>query len=177
MQTLRFTKAGRISSTHGLDGALTVVHTLSGKNTKDIFKKIPHIFVELRPGSYVPYFIKKYKTLSPEEVWLQLEEVDDVESARKLAGKQIWLDEALFQQINPQSISLSLVGYEITDSKLGKLGQLEDLYETPGQVLAAVMYKGKEVLIPLVDHTLKSIDHNRKAIYVELPEGLLEVFD
>jgi len=175
MQTLRFIKAGKVSGSHGLDGGLTVVHTLNPDSSKDIFKKIPHIFIEIRPGSYVPYFIKKHKTLNPEEVWLQLEDVSDVEAARKLAGKNICLDETLFQQINPQNISLSLIGYEITDTKAGKLGKLEDLYETPGQVLASVIYNGKEVLIPLVDHTLKRIDHQRKAIHVQLPEGLLEI--
>ena len=175
MQTLRFIKAGKISGSHGLDGGLTVVHTLNADGSKDIFKKIPHIFIEIRPGSYVPYFIKKHKSLNPEEVWLQLEDVPDVESARKLAGKNIWLDEALFQQINPQNVSLSLIGYNITDVNVGKLGKLEDLYETPGQVLAAVRYQNKEILIPLGDHTLKGIDHQRKEIQVQIPEGLLEI--
>jgi 16S rRNA processing protein RimM len=34
----------------------------------------------------------------------------------------------------------------------------------------------KEVLIPLNESTLKKIDHAKKQVVVELPEGLLEIY-
>ncbi len=177
MKTLQFFKAGKILSTHGLDGGIIIAHTLNAGAPKDVFAKIPHIFIELKADSFVPYFIEHYKKLSQEEVWLQLEDVPDVETARTLSGKNIWLDEALFQKINPQTISESLVGYTIIDEKAGRIGPVEDLFETPGQVLASVIYQDKEVLIPLIDSTLKRIDHYRKEIAVRLPDGLLDVYE
>jgi len=36
--------------------------------------------------------------------------------------------------------------------------------------------EGKEVLIPLHEKTISSINHKKKQVVVELPDGLLEVY-
>lgn len=164
---------GKIAAAHGLDGRLVLKHNLESKNA---FNKVAHIFIEIRRESYIPYFIEEKKAVSHDELLLRLDEIDSVELARTLSGKNVYLEEAVFNQLKPKSVSASMIGFTIVDKTDGALGQVEDIFETPGQVLATVTYKGKEVMIPLVDATIIGVDGVKKIINVDLPEGLLEVY-
>ncbi len=55
---MEYVNIGRVSSTHGLDGTLLIRHNLGNKQ---VFQKIPHIFIEVRRESYIPYFIEEKK--------------------------------------------------------------------------------------------------------------------
>ncbi|HEU4607324.1 MAG TPA: 16S rRNA processing protein RimM, partial [Chitinophagaceae bacterium] len=79
---------GKISGTHGLEGRVVLKHNLEDKG---IWNKLPHLFVELHRESYIPYFIEERKVLNHNEVLLKLDEVDSVEQARLLNGKNIYL--------------------------------------------------------------------------------------
>ena len=42
--------------------------------------------------------------------------------------------------------------------------------------MLAMRYQGQEVLIPVVDELVSHADQAKKEIYVNLPEGLLDVY-
>ena len=44
------------------------------------------------------------------------------------------------------------------------------------EILNNPSLKGKEVLIPINESFLKKIDHKKKEVILELPEGLLDVY-
>lgn len=164
---------GKIAGTHGLDGRVVLRHQLEGKN---IWGKIGHIFIELQRESYIPYFIEGQKVLNHDEVLLTLDEIDSMELAKSLSGKNVYLEEEVFSKLKPKAVSADMIGFKVTDQTHGELGVVEDLFETPGQVLATVQHKGKELIIPLIDATIIGIDGARKTITVNLPEGLLDVY-
>ncbi|WP_118975588.1 ribosome maturation factor RimM [Taibaiella koreensis] len=170
---MSYSSIGKITGTHGLDGRVVLHHQL---DDKQIWNKLPHIFIELRRESYIPYFIEERKVTGPDEVLLKLDEVDSVELARSLSGKQVYLEDSVFNKLKPKAVSANMIGFRIADRKVGELGIIDDLFETPGQVLATVQYKGREVMIPLVDATIVGIDVARKLVQVDLPDGLLEVY-
>lgn len=145
-------------------------------DAKHIWNKIPHLFIELQRESYIPYFIEEQKAVSNEEVLLLLDETNTVEQARALSGKSVYLEEEVYSRLKPKAISAGMIGFRIVDKALGLLGTVDDLYETPGQVLATIRYQGKEVIIPLVDATITGIDAATRTIHVQLPEGLLDVY-
>ena len=51
-----------------------------------------------------------------------------------------------------------------------------ELIEKPHQLLCRLDRKGKEVLIPLNEETLQKVNHKKKEVLVELPDGLLEIY-
>ena len=110
------------------------------------------------------------------QLLLQLEDVSSMETAKALAGKACYIETEVMEGLQLATAHASLNGYTIIDSSLGKIGIIEELFETPGQVLAAVMYNGKEVLIPIIDATLQRIDHRTKEVMLHIPEGLLSVY-
>lgn len=170
---MEYVNIGRVSSTHGLDGTLLIKHNLGSRQA---FQKIPHIFIEVRRESYIPYFIEEKKGLTEDEVLLRLDDVAAVETAKTLTGKNVYIEEERYAQLKPKGATFNMTGYTVTDKKAGLLGTVESIFETPGQVLATVLYKGKEVIVPLIDATIVGIDAARRAITVDLPDGLLDVY-
>jgi 16S rRNA processing protein RimM len=67
------------------------------------------------------------------------------------------------------------LGYTIIQEKKS-LGDILEVIEQPHQMLCRIEINEKEVLIPLNEDTLKKIDHKKKQVIVQLPEGLLEIY-
>jgi 16S rRNA processing protein RimM len=70
---------------------------------------------------------------------------------------------------------ISMLGYTLFNGT-EELGEIEEVIEQPMQVLAKLTIQNKEVLIPLHSETLKKVDKKHKRVYVELPEGLLDIY-
>ena len=59
---------------------------------------------------------------------------------------------------------------------MGKLAPIETVYSFTEASLLVMPYKGKEVLIPINDDTIEKVDRANKTVYVNLPDGLLDVY-
>jgi 16S rRNA processing protein RimM len=164
---------GKLTATYGLDGMVVLHHTLTRKSA---LHKLSHLFIELKKESYIPFFIEEHKAVAHDEVLLLFDEIDSVEKAKQLIGKNVFIEEETFTVLQPNAVAFDMIGFTIKDKHLGVLGLVEHLYETPGQVLAAVTYNGKEALLPLVDATIVHIDVAQKTILVNLPKGLLDIY-
>ena len=55
------------------------------------------------------------------------------------------------------------------------IGTIEDIEAMPAQDLAKVSHRGKEVLIPLADELVLTVDHKARTIKVVIPDGLLSL--
>jgi 16S rRNA processing protein RimM len=165
-------KIGKLIAVHGLKGELVLRHVL-GKKTS--LKGLQAIFIEENKNSFLPWFIQSTRIKNEEEVYLKLESIDTRESAVKLSQKNVWLPEADFKKMVAKSAPINFLGYEVMNEKKS-LGKVLEVIEQPHQVLCRLDINHKEVLIPLNEGTLQKIDHKKKEIYVQLPEGLLEVY-
>jgi 16S rRNA processing protein RimM len=165
-------KIGKLVTVHGLQGELLLKHEL-GKKTS--LKGLTAIFIEEKKGAFLPWFIERTKIKSEEEIYIKLENVDAREAAMKLAGKQVWLTEADFKKFAAKTAPATLLGYTIINNS-ESLGEILELIEQPHQILCRLEIKGKEVLIPLHEGTLQKVNHMKKEVLVELPDGLLEIY-
>jgi 16S rRNA processing protein RimM len=163
---------GKLVSVHGLDGELLLKHEL-GKKTS--LKGLQAIFIEEKKNSFIPWFIESSKIKSENEVYLKLEGVNNREAAQKLTQKQVWVTETDQKKFTAKSAPASLLGYSIINDQK-PLGQILEVIEQPHQLLCRLTINKKEVLIPLHEQTIASINHKKREIYVSLPEGLLDVY-
>lgn len=169
---IQYFKIGKLVAVHGLQGELLLKHQL-GKKTS--LKGLQAIFVEEKKNSFLPWFIEATKIKSESEIFLKLEGINTREAAIKLTQKEIWVPETDFKKFAAKSAPASLLGYTIINNN-EPLGEILELIEQPHQLLCRLEIKGKEVLIPLHEETLKKINHNKKEVLVELPDGLLEIY-
>lgn len=163
---------GKLVAVHGLKGELVLEHNL-GKKTS--LKGLTTLFIEERKDSFLPWFIESTRIKSEDEVFVKLETVDTREAAAKLTPKPVWIPEADFKKFTAKNAPMNLLGYTLIDH--GKpLGPILEVIEQPHQLLCRLEINGKELLAPLMEATLVKIDHKKREVKVELPEGLVEMY-
>ncbi len=165
-------RIGTIVATWGTAGDVVLLHNLGKKND---FKGIEAFFIEVAKDSFLPYFAKQVKVKTPEEVLIQFDSVSTKEMAQSLLKKSVWLPESQAKKLVAASAPVKLLGYTILDNDK-PIGEVEEVIEQPLQILLRITIDKKEVLIPLNESTLISIDHKNKLVLLNLPDGLLEVY-
>ncbi len=144
-----------------------------GKKTS--LKNLKAIFTQEKGSTYFPWFIRSAKAKTAVETFVNIEGIDTPEAARKLLKKIVWLTQKDFDEYVSVASSLSLIGFSIVaDEEV--LGEITEVFEQPHQLLCTVIIAGKEALIPLHEESLQRINRETKQVFVDLPEGLLELY-
>ena len=165
-------RIGSILKTKGLKGELHIYVDFDG--IENI--KFNTVFIETA-GKLVPYFVASIKYLQKNAAYLFLEDVDTIEKAATLAKKDIYLPNKLKPKKKKNEFGLKdLLNFIAVDVNEGELGEIIQLQELPQQLIATVHYQNKEVLFPLNEAVIQSIDVVKGIVMVDLPEGLLDIY-
>lgn len=162
-------KIGYIQRTHGLKGELTVVLDSALPETA-----LESVFVE-ESNRLVPYFLKNLSVQGSKGL-ISFEDVDDVDHARKLVGRALYLQKTLRPRLQRgEFYDDELVGCSVTDEVMGTLGTVTSVVEAGPNKLLALEYESREILIPLNGPFIKTVNKSKRTIAVALPEGFLEI--
>lgn len=165
-------KIGKLVSTFGFKGEMVLKHSL-GKKTS--LKGLTALFLEEHKGAFLPWFIESTKIKSDEEIYIKLQGIDVKEQAHRLTQKEVWLPEADFKKFAAKTAPINLLGYEVIEGNK-VLGTILEVIEQPHQVLCKIEINEKDVLIPLHEETILKVDNKKQQVFVDLPEGLLEIY-
>ncbi|MBS1495689.1 MAG: 16S rRNA processing protein RimM [Bacteroidetes bacterium] len=168
----QYFKIGKLAASSGLKGHLVLQHSL-GKKTS--LKGLETIFIEEKKDSLLPYFIESAKIKNDSETIIKLEGIDVVEVARKLTPKTVWLNAEDFNKFSAKSSPIALLGFHLVSDDTD-LGEIIEVIEQPHQVLCTILYKGNEAMIPVHDENLLEVDKKSKKIFVDIPDGLLDIY-
>jgi 16S rRNA processing protein RimM len=169
---MEYFKIGKLAASHGLSGELILQHSL-GKKT--LLKDVNAIFLEQPKNNFLPHFIEKTTIKSDTETYIKLEGIDSLEVARKITPKEVWLQEGDFNKHKATAAPIAMLGYDMIDGEKN-LGPIIEVMEMPHQILCTIMYNGNEALVPIHEANLIKMDDKNKKVYVEIPEGLLEIY-
>lgn len=164
-------RIGKIVATHGLRGEVVLSHIIG---RSDWLKKDTVFFLELVKGSFIPYFLIAFRGNNTEEYLVAFEDVSTAEEAKKLIGKQVYLQEEILATL-PKDSPLLYIGFNLVDKVKGTVGVIEDVYQAGPQWLGKLQYEGREVLVPLISQWIIDVNLRNKFIRMELPDGLLEL--
>lgn len=162
---------GKLISTHGVHGRLVLAHTLADSSW---LRKDMVLYLELSPGSYIPYFIEEFSAWDDTRYGLLLEGVDTLEEARKLQGVSVWVEEewAPAAKDDPSS----WVGFRLVDRQLGGLGVVDAVIRMGPQWIAQLFCEGKEILVPLADDLILEVNQRNQYLRMDLPDGLVDLY-
>jgi 16S rRNA processing protein RimM len=164
---------GRLVATYGVDGSMVLQHHMGRKTS---FEGVQVIFLENLPGSLLPYFVSSWKIKNEREVFIKLEEVNTRESAKTFLQKQVWLAEEDFKKHVSKNAPISMLGYHLIHQGTD-LGEVLEIIEQPTQILCRLIYQEKEIFVPINEATLEKIDKKARMVFVNLPDGLLDVYE
>jgi len=168
----QYFKIGKLAASTGLKGELVLLHNLGKKTT---LKGLEAIFLEEKKESFIPYFIQASKSRNENETVIKLDGIDIVEAARKLTPKEVWITEEDFKRFAAKSSPIALLGFSIINND-ENLGEILEVIEQPHQVLCSILLNGKEALIPIHEESPEKVDTKNRKVYVNLPDGLLEIY-
>ena len=119
--------------------------------------------------------VESVKPISDDSAEIRFQGVDDADVAQQLVGmhcliKRDLLDEGVFE-----SAPALWQEWPVIDRHAGQIGVVCGIIENPGQDLLEVERDGGTVLVPLVDEIVESVDVDAGCIYVNLPNGLLDL--
>ncbi len=122
----------------------------------------------------VPFFLSQKGKLNGKKLLIYLEDVR-AEDAHKYVGREAYLPESMLPKTEDGSYyDKAIIGYTAWDVA-SAIGEVVDVVENSSQNLFVLAKGEQEFLIPAVDAFIKGIDSEQKIIYLELPEGLLDL--
>lgn len=168
----QYFKIGKLAATFGVEGQLILQHSL-GKNSQ--LKDLETIFIEEKKDSFLPYFISSVKIKNDQELFISVEGITTKEAANLLRKKEVWLSENDFKKFAATAAPISFLGFTIVNNK-EELGEVIEVIEQPHQLLCTILIDGKEAFIPIHEDSLEKVDKKNRKLYVDLPNGLLEIY-
>lgn len=163
---------GYFAKTHGTKGELLLFLDVDEPLA---YSELNALFVELN-RQLVPYLIRQINVQGKKAIVL-LQNIDHIENAQKLVGKKVYLPLEVLPSLPESDFYYhEVIGFTLVDENKGNLGTVNQIYEGATQDLIGMEYKGKEILIPVVDEIVLNLDRQNKLLHVRLPEGLLEIY-
>lgn len=165
---------GYVIRKHGLKGE---VYIFLDVDDPRYYEELESVFVAVdRNETLVPFFIEQISILE-DKALVKFEGVDSAGEAEHLVSCEIYLPlEFLPPLADDQFYFHEIVGFRLIDEKEGELGIVDSVYTSHNQNLISLYYKNTEVLVPIHDEIIKSVDKPGRKLVVSLPEGLLDIY-
>jgi 16S rRNA processing protein RimM len=164
---------GKIVRTFGSKGE--VVFQIDAEILSRI-KKLESVYLKINEN-LVPFFIEFLQPKAKGQAMVKFLDVDSTEDASLLSGCGVYIPITLLpKQKSTQLYSIEIEGYTVIDATRGETGIVRTVLEMPQQALLAIDFNGIEILVPIVDEIVKKIDRKNKTIYIDAPEGLIELY-
>lgn len=120
--------------------------------------------------------LRFHKKQGKQGIALRLVDLNTATDVEPLVGHSVWIPEEYLESRPGEKIFLKEIeGFRVIDKKRGDLGPIVGFSSNGVQDLIEVHYKGENHYIPLVDAFLERIDKKDKKIFMDIPEGLLEL--
>jgi 16S rRNA processing protein RimM len=163
---------GYVIKPHGLQGDVNIYIDADHPGT---YKNLESVFI-LLDNQLVPFFISDFK-ISGNKALLSLEESNDIDFANTLKGAGIYLPLELLPKLSDDQFYFhEIISYQVIDGKLGELGKVVNILSMGPQDIMTVDYRGTEILVPINDQTVYRVDKKKEWVYVNLPDGLLDIY-
>jgi len=165
-------KIGIINKPHGIHGELLFTFT------DDIFDEVDADYlICLLDGILVPFFIEEYRFRTDTTALVKFEDVDTTEKARRFTNVEVYFPvKYAKEKIENSSLSWDyFVGLQVKDVHHGDLGIIAEVDESTINTLFVVQNGDEELLIPAQEDFIVNLEEEKRILWMELPEGLINM--
>jgi 16S rRNA processing protein RimM len=169
----RLLSIGKIVGTHGIKGVLKVF-----SHAESASRYATGLSLHLRdPGGGENVFTVKWAKPHSKIILLSLEGLTNRNQAEALIGSEIFISRNFLEELEEGTYYWSdLIGLSVFDMNDEYIGRVTSIIETGSNdvyvVTCPLDSHVKEVLVPALAWVVKKIDLDKKAMTVDLPEGL-----
>ncbi|MEE0984165.1 MAG: ribosome maturation factor RimM [Bacteroidaceae bacterium] len=161
-------KIGTLTRTHGIGGELSM------NFTDDVWDRADadYVFLEV-DGIQVPFFLEGWRFRSDSVALLKFQDIDSAESALEYVGADVYFPHDLTPEPSEDDEYTwrHFTGWKVVDDIAGEIGEIEHVEDSTANTIFFVGDK----LIPATEDFIERIDAKERTIYMNLPEGLLDL--
>lgn len=126
----------------------------------------------------VPFFIEKSQIHKQNQLRVLFDTVKDEGDAKRLTKKKVYLPLAALPELeDDQFYYHEIIGYMLEDQNGKAVGEILSHIDNPANPMLEVRYGKSEALIPYNDNVHLGIDKENKVLKVNVPEGLLAIYE
>ncbi|MBN2496375.1 MAG: 16S rRNA processing protein RimM [Deltaproteobacteria bacterium] len=160
---------GKVSRPHGIRGELRVIE---GLGSSGAWHRVEEVFIGRGQDDAVAHRIRGLR-VSGKHVIVSLEGVADRDAADRLKGLSVYVPrESLATCGQDEYYAEDLIGLQVVDVRGRVLGLLVEIFDNGAHEVYAVREGSQQVLLPVVDGVVKSVDLELGRMIVDPPEGL-----
>lgn len=164
---------GRILKPFAAKGALMI--NLEVDDPEE-YLELESVFV-LMNGQLIPFFIENLELKHNNRAVIQIEDVDSIDQASILVGCELYLPVSMLKPLTGNRFYYHEVrGFEVYDNEKGFIGVITEVLEYPHQAVLSINFRNKEILIPITDEIIVNVDREKKHLYTDAPEGLIDLY-
>jgi 16S rRNA processing protein RimM len=166
-------EVGVVVGTHGLRGDLKIRPLPTGDLALPGARKV---YLKDSHGRLVEHKAVR-SSLHKQNFLLRLEGLENISLVETLVGSSVWMIKDELPELEDEQFFWSdLEGVAVFDERLGELGQIVGMFNTPAHDILEVSGPRGEVLIPAVEPFLLGLDEEG-CLIVNLPDGLVPEAD
>lgn len=126
----------------------------------------------------VPFFIEESRVHKTNQLRVKFDSVKDEADAKRLTKKKVFLPLAALPELGDEQFYYhEIIGFTLIDQDDREVGEILEYVDNPANPMLEVKYNDKEALIPYNDRVHISIDKEGKKLKIEIPEGLLAIYE
>ena len=164
---------GFFQKPHGVFGTLMLNFR---EGLEEIVEQTSIFLVDME-GILVPWFTAEegVRIISSRTALVDLDWVENGESAKKLAGKAVWIDNVSLSVEMDTDNEPFWKGYLIYDIHSQYVGEVTEVNDYSGNLVFTLNTSKGEMLLPFHSNLLKKHDKKNKTLVLELPDGIFDL--
>lgn len=125
-------------------------------------------------GILVPFFIEEMRTKNHDTMIVKIERMKSADEVRFLTNRGAYIPREWVEESEELSWSY-FHGFTAVDEKTGVIGTITDIDDSTINTLFVIEKNGEEILIPAQEEFITGMDHKKREIRFNLPEGLVSL--
>ena len=166
-----FLRLGHITGAHGLRGALRM---RPDNRDSDTLANVARVFLELDGESH-EYRLLDSRRINRSTTRIALEGLDGPGAADALKGAAVMI---ALGDLPPAGLGefyyFQIIGCEVHTTDGRRIGTVEEVFSTGANDVWVVRDGPKEVLVPVIEDVVKTMDLDRRVVMIEPVPGLLD---
>ncbi len=164
-------RVGRISGAHGLKGALRF---RPDNPDSDTLEQVKRVFLE-RDGASREFRVTAMAPLNATTRRVTLEGIADINAAESLKGAVVMVATEDVPAAKPgEFYYYEAIGCEVFLTDGSRLGAIEEIFSNGAHDVWVVRDAEREVLVPVIEDVVKTIDLPARRVTIEPVPGLLD---
>lgn len=168
----QFFYLGQITKPFGIKGQLCCFFDT---DEPEKYAKLDAVFIDL-DDEKLPYFIESIQYKGANTFIVKFQDVDEAE-AKELVKAELFLPLTLLPKLTGNKFYFhEVIGFQVVDKEKGNIGACSDFIDISNNPIMQIDHDGTEILIPAIDNVFEKIDRENHIIYINAPEGLIDVY-